>query len=67
MKQEIAHEKLEQDKVAMGYKDVEMRKFNREQRLKNKDKNLAKEADKQRDVITSTGANLDKFSGEGKK
>lgn len=47
MEQEIKHEKEEQDKVAMGFRDVEMRKFNREQRVKNKDKNLLNEAEKQ--------------------
>ncbi len=30
IEQEIKHEKEEQDKVAMGFRDVEMRKLNRE-------------------------------------
>ncbi len=48
----------------MGFRDVEMRKFNREQRVKNKDKNLINEAENQKDFVTSTGANLEKFTAE---
>lgn len=43
----------------MGFRDVEMRKFNKELELRFQDRNLQKEAEQQKDVVTSTGANLE--------
>jgi len=44
---------VEQDKHAMGFRDVEMRKFNKELQLRYQDRDLDKEAEQQRDVVTS--------------
>ena len=51
----------------MGHKDAETRKFNKEIRIKEKHRDLFKEAQDQEDVVTSTGANLDKFASSLKQ
>lgn len=61
LEQEIQHIKEEQDKHAMGFRDVETRKLNQEMQARSRDHDLVKEAEQQEDVVTSTGANLEKF------
>jgi hypothetical protein len=51
----------------MGFRDVETRKLNKEMQIKGRHHDLFKEAEGQSDVITSTGANLDKFGIGGGK
>ena len=43
----------------MGFRDVETRKLNKEIQMMQRDKDLFKEAEDQKDVITSTGANIE--------
>ena len=63
LEKEIEHIKEEQDKHALGFRDVETRKLNQEMQLRSRERDLVKEAEQQEDVVTSTGANLDKFKG----
>ena len=47
----------------MGFRDVETRKLNQEMQLRSREHDLVKEAEEQQDVVTSTGANLERFKG----
>lgn len=38
----------------MGFRDVEMRKFNKELKMKSRDRDLLKEAEQQEGIMTST-------------